>query len=60
MIQTFSSAALTMPLSVCTSQYTDVPVKDVAKWASRSGRARRKEAHSRRGYIARPLNSFML
>jgi hypothetical protein len=54
------STALSTPLSVCTSQFKDVPVEDVARWAGRSERARRKEAQSRQGYIARPLNSFML
>jgi hypothetical protein len=54
------STALATPLSVCTSQFTDVSVKDVVRWANRSERTRRKEAQSRHGYVARPLNSFML
>ena len=55
-----NDAALSRPLSVCTSQLTDVPIEDVAKFASRPESARRKEAQFRHGSVARPLNSFML
>ena len=50
---------LTAPLSVLTKDMT-VPCKDIEAWVNRSAETRQKETGKRNGYIARPMNSFML
>jgi HMG (high mobility group) box len=39
---------------------TDVPVRDMAAWVNRPVDERLEEAKKRKGYITRPMNSFML
>jgi HMG (high mobility group) box len=51
---------LTAPLSVLTKDMTNVPVRDMEAWVQRSLEDRQKEAEKRKGYITRPMNSFML
>lgn len=38
----------------------DVPVKDMEAWVNRSVDVRLKEVEDRKGYVTRPMNSFML
>jgi hypothetical protein len=47
------------PLSVLTKDY-ETPVKDMGKWANRSVETRMAEVEKKKGYISRPMNSFML
>ena len=47
------------PLSEVTKDYP-VPVKNMEEWVNRSAEVRHKEAEKKGGYIARPMNSFML
>ena len=37
-----------------------IPVKDMSEWVNRPAETRHKEVEDRKGYIARPMNSFML
>ncbi len=48
------------PLSELTKKMDDVPVKDMHEWVNRSAEVRRAEVVKRQGYVARPMNSFML
>lgn len=50
---------LTEPISVLTKDM-DVPVKDMDAWVNRSAETRHKEVEERKGYVTRPMNSFML
>ena len=47
------------PLSILTKDY-DVPVRDMHAWVNRSVAQRLKEVEDKKGYISRPMNSFML
>ncbi|TGZ76282.1 hypothetical protein EX30DRAFT_258356 [Ascodesmis nigricans] len=51
---------LTAPLSELTVQYHHIPIRDMEQWAHRSAEVRWKEVEKREGYVARPMNSFML
>ncbi|KZF26371.1 hypothetical protein L228DRAFT_279581 [Xylona heveae TC161] len=48
------------PLSVLTKDFEDIPIRDMREWVNRSIETRHKEVEKRNGYIARPMNSFML
>ncbi|KXT06505.1 hypothetical protein AC578_6058 [Pseudocercospora eumusae] len=50
---------LTAPLSVLTKDMT-TPVRDIEAWVNRPREERLKEVEKKNGYIARPMNSFML
>jgi len=50
---------LSEPLSVLTAGYK-VPVKNMEEWVTRSVEKRSEEVAKRNGYVARPMNSFML
>ncbi|KAF2862829.1 hypothetical protein K470DRAFT_212051 [Piedraia hortae CBS 480.64] len=47
------------PLSVLTKGMS-VPLKDMDAWVNRPVETRRQEVEKRNGYVARPMNSFML
>lgn len=47
------------PLSELTKDYA-IPVRDMDAWVNRPAEVRRKEAEKKNGYVARPMNSFML
>lgn len=51
---------LTAPLSILTKDMTNVPVRDMETWVQRSLEDRHKETEQRKGYVTRPMNSFML
>ena len=51
---------ITQPLSILTKHMTAVPVRDMQAWVNRSAEERQKEVAKRKGYITRPMNSFML
>ena len=48
------------PLSELTKDMDEVEVRDMHKWVNRSAEVRRAEVEKRQGYVARPMNSFML
>ena len=50
---------LVEPLSVATKDY-EVRVRDMAAWVNRPASDRHAEAEKKEGYIARPMNAFML
>ena len=47
------------PLSLLTKDYK-TPVRDMEKWVTRSVEDRLAEVEKKKGYISRPMNSFML
>ncbi|KAF2223128.1 hypothetical protein BDZ85DRAFT_263035 [Elsinoe ampelina] len=47
------------PLSEITAD-SSIPVRDIEAWVTRPVEDRIQESHKRKGYIARPMNSFML
>jgi HMG (high mobility group) box len=47
------------PLSVLTADY-NIPVKDMHAWVHRPVADRMREVEKKKGYISRPMNSFML
>lgn len=47
------------PLSVLTRDYK-VPVRDMSAWVNRSVEDRMKEVEKKKGYVSRPMNSFMM
>ncbi|KIX94520.1 uncharacterized protein Z520_09906 [Fonsecaea multimorphosa CBS 102226] len=47
------------PLSILTKDYT-TPVRDMALWVNRPVEERLAEVERKKGYISRPMNSFML
>ena len=47
------------PLSELT-KHMEKEVKDMHEWVNRSAEVRRAEVEKRQGYVARPMNSFML
>ena len=51
---------LDAPLSELTQDYKHIPVRDMEKWVNRSAEIRRREVEGRKGYVTRPMNSFML
>ena len=51
---------LNAPLSVLTKDMTNIPVKDMEGWVNRTEDVRKKEVEKRKGYVTRPMNSFML
>ncbi|KAJ5058843.1 hypothetical protein J3E74DRAFT_247337 [Bipolaris maydis] len=51
---------LTAPLSILTKELHNIPIKNMEEWVNRPADVRRREAEKRNGYIARPMNSFML
>lgn len=51
---------LTAPLSELTEGYSHVPVKNMEEWVNRPVEVRRREVEDRKGYVTRPMNSFML
>lgn len=53
------SRKLSAPLSELTKDM-DVPVRDMEAWVNRPVEERLEEAKKRKGYITRPMNSFML
>src|ERR1700744_4958010 len=50
---------LSAPLSILTKDM-DVPVRDMEAWVNRPVQERLEETKKRKGYITRPMNSFML
>jgi hypothetical protein len=48
------------PLSELTKNMDHIPVKDMHEWVTRPAELRRAEVAKRSGYVARPMNSFML
>ena len=50
---------LTAPLSELTKDMT-IPVRDMDAWVNRSVEERQQEVEVRKGYVTRPMNSFML
>ncbi|KAI9710964.1 MAG: hypothetical protein M1820_002401 [Bogoriella megaspora] len=50
---------LTAPLSILTNGM-EIPVRDMDAWVNRSVEERHKEADKKKGYVVRPMNSFML
>jgi hypothetical protein len=50
---------LTAPLSVLTEDY-DIPVRDMGAWVNRPYEERMQEVEKKKGYVSRPMNSFML
>ena len=50
---------LDAPLSELTKDM-EIPVRDMVAWVNRSDEERQAEVEKRNGYIARPMNSFML
>lgn len=38
----------------------DIPIKDIAKWVHRPTEVRLQEVKEKKGYVTRPMNSFML
>lgn len=55
-----SRAKIEKPLSVLTSHLDDIPIKDMEAHVHRSEEARKEEVKKKKGYITRPMNSFML
>ena len=51
---------LTAPLSELTKAFKAIPIRDMEAWVNRPAEVRWKEVEKRNGYIARPMNSFML
>src|SRR5688572_6500877 len=51
---------LKVPLSVCTAEPGNIPIRDVASWVTRAPSIRRREVEQIHGYAKRPLNYFML
>ncbi|KAK6379551.1 hypothetical protein LTS17_006469 [Exophiala oligosperma] len=47
------------PLSILTKDYK-TPVRDMSLWVNRSVQERMAEVERKKGYISRPMNSFML
>ena len=47
------------PLSLLTKDYK-TPVRDMEKWVTRSVEDRMAEVEKKKGYVSRPMNSFML
>ena len=54
-----SVSRLSGPLSELTKD-SEIPVKDIEAWVTRSAAERVEESKKRKGHIARPMNSFML
>ncbi|KAI9685995.1 MAG: hypothetical protein M1822_003978 [Bathelium mastoideum] len=50
---------LTAPLSELTKDMT-IPVRDMDAWVNRPVEVRLQEVNQRKGYVTRPMNSFML
>ncbi|KAL9092339.1 MAG: hypothetical protein Q9165_004513 [Trypethelium subeluteriae] len=50
---------LTAPLSELTKDMS-IPVRDMDAWVNRSVESRQHEVEKRKGYVTRPMNSFML
>src|ERR1700761_685835 len=50
---------INQPLSVLTQDYK-TPVRDMEPWVTRSVEDRLAEVEKKKGYISRPMNSFML
>jgi hypothetical protein len=50
---------LTGPLSVVTNDM-NIPVRDMGAWVNRSLEERHAEVTKKKGYVTRPMNSFML
>ncbi|KAK5164725.1 hypothetical protein LTR04_001646 [Oleoguttula sp. CCFEE 6159] len=53
------TAELTAPLSELTKN-SGIPIKNMEEWVNRSAEVRRAEVAKRKGYVTRPMNSFML
>ncbi|KAI9887430.1 MAG: hypothetical protein M1823_000767 [Watsoniomyces obsoletus] len=51
---------ITAPLSELTKDYTHVPVRNMEAWVNRPPEVRWQEVEKRKGYVTRPMNSFML
>lgn len=51
---------LTAPLSILTKDLAAIPVRNMKEWVYRSAETRWKEVEKRKGYVTRPMNSFML
>ena len=51
---------LEAPLSKLTEGYKHIPVKDMEEWVNRSPEVRQQQVEQRKGYVTRPMNSFML
>lgn len=51
---------LTGPLSELTKDYHHLPFRNMEEWVNRPAEVRWKEVEQRQGYVARPMNSFML
>ena len=51
--------AIDQPLSVLTKDY-QMPIRDMHAWVHRSADTRQREAEDKKGYVTRPMNSFML
>ena len=51
---------LDAPLSELTKDYEHIPLRNMEEWVNRPAEVRWKEAEKRKGYVTRPMNSFML
>ncbi|KAF2686552.1 hypothetical protein K458DRAFT_415900 [Lentithecium fluviatile CBS 122367] len=51
---------LNAPLSILTSKFTHIPVRNIEEWVNRPVEVRRKEVDKGNGYVKRPMNSFIL
>lgn len=51
---------LPAPLSLLGGDIKHIPVRDMGEWVHRTSETRIMEAEKKKGYIPRPMNSFML
>ena len=48
------------PLSELTKDFEHIPIRNMEEWVNRPVEVRLKEVEKRKGYVTRPMNSFML
>ncbi|KAA6410868.1 MAG: hypothetical protein FRX48_05178 [Lasallia pustulata] len=48
------------PLSELTKDFEHIPIRNMEEWVHRPVEVRLKEVEKRKGYVTRPMNSFML
>ena len=48
------------PLSELTKDFEQIPIRNMEEWVNRPPEVRWKEVEKRKGYVTRPMNSFML
>ena len=58
-VKSGKSSLIVEGLSALTKDFQE-PIRDMAAWVNRSFEARQREVDNRKGYISRPMNSFML